>query len=265
MKYFFIPVLLFHTLSLVAQKTGNSFEKYSYSILGFNMGRPAFGTGFFIRKNKGIYLVTALHVINGCNVKGVKNDFMPDITNVLIKSNKEKPVCNLDVTNIKKIPCFDTRYKADVAIIKIDSVWEPYINSVEGFIKKPYSKKYGAAMIWGYPMLSYWQNNQFDFDPPISHVKLEKDSFKIYTPVDSKGEPDSINYLFARTCVKRNDTLSGGYSGSPVFLQYKKTKKWEIIGMVIQTGNNYTGHEEIILVRFEQILKKLDELIAETK
>ena len=112
----FLLLLLFTTKIFCQKQIGlDSLRKYSYSLLGYkllnNQLIPVGGSCFFIRKANRIFLVTARHVVNGCE-GAVKDKFFPKTIQLTIEdlpSNEgELPFTFLTINIsevIKNTPC----------------------------------------------------------------------------------------------------------------------------------------------------------------
>src|SRR6185312_4251924 len=85
-----LTLLLFTNTYCQSNNAFDSLKKYSYFIEGINSkdGVIATGTGFFIRtKDSLIYLITAKHVLSGCNDSLLKFKGMPPIMYVFLDLN----------------------------------------------------------------------------------------------------------------------------------------------------------------------------------
>lgn len=206
----------------------DTLSKYSYDLftyLATNNGvLPTAGTGFFIRANNKIFLITANHVLCGCDDNLKKMSPYPNLWNIL----------NLDVTDNGKLISLNTKYfrdtctclaiskKSDIAIHEMDSKYYNYpLNSIEEFISPRYHE-YDSFAVFGFPGTGYSRHpSGFGYMPP------EKITFTAY---DSTSLMDDFNYYFN---IPNIDSIKRGHSGSPVFIRNKKNKKWRICGVVV--------------------------------
>ncbi len=222
---FVLPLICISVFSQVNKLPADSLAKYSYPITGVY---PIFGggTGFFIKRNNHLYLVTAKHVINGCDGTGKKNELYADI---LLIGNKEDQRHSFTIDNRvlrKVLPCGGL----DMYVKRIDSTFIPYYNSVEKFII-PEIEYFRTVEIFGYPMNTY-DTGYIRIPNRKIHLSIPEQTFDFAYVYDSTWKVD--NNLRKITYPKSVEVI-GGFSGSPVFLQDKKTNEWRVIGIVSAT------------------------------
>lgn len=241
--------------------TVDSLKKYSYTIFGYNLKTTpilfgASGTAFFINRNNSIFLITAKHVLTGCE-KGVKAKEMPDFMNVYLP--ERDTVLTIDNRIIKDTAtCYEKIEDGlDVIVVKIDNFWKPYIkNTVEDFIT-PRFRKIKSIEIFGYLSDKSDGFRIPGFDGP-NHLSIPENEYEIVQATDSDGKVDSINYrIFADSTI--SDSIKRGFSGSPVFIQDANSKKWRVMGVLVASGLEIDTRKRLTYVpHMEYVISIID-------
>ena len=130
MKLLSTSLLLFISIFSNGQSV-DSLKKYSYTIFGYNLKTMPFpfsasGTAFFIKRNNSIFLITAKHVLTGCE-KGVKPKEMPDYMNIYLP--ERDTILGIDIRAIKDTATCFTKVEdgLDVIVVRVDNFWKKYI------------------------------------------------------------------------------------------------------------------------------------------
>jgi hypothetical protein len=145
----------------------------------------------------------------------------------------------------------------DLFVIKIDNKWLNKINTVDQFILPPF-KKYGKLTIFGQGMKSDSSYTGFDKQ---HNIELKEKSFKFYTncPVPDGNYIDTIHHFVETKQITVGNWMKG-FSGSPVFLQDIKSKKWRLCGVFVQAlyGISDELPGGLILVTPNYVLKSVN-------
>lgn len=237
----------------------DSLKKYSYFMAGFKIIgigeiHTSGGTGFFIRDSTDIYFVTSKHVLTGCNDSSIKEKNHPDNIDIWLsgKNIADNKVVHLNTVKIKDTAlCLPNYIDPDVIILKsanpkdLESVY-----SVEKFIHDRF-EQISNLVIYGYP--------EDIKTPPLNKYPLDSLIFLDGSYEISNGMKylntqieDSINYLIYPN--KWNYKELHGFSGSPVFIQNKKTNEWRIIGVLCAGGSN---NKRIVVPKIEIVIGRM--------
>lgn len=269
MLFFYLGVIFLISVpkNVNSQSNSDSLSKYSYSIMGFsskgNFGVPYSGTAFFIRNGSSVFLITAKHVLSGCDDGNRKMPFFPDVMNVMVldRNDSSGGVINVNIEKIKdSIVCHESFLDSDFIALKIivhDTILKK-INSVENLIMPPFEEVEKIAM-FGFPLNSIRNPSvQFGFWMP-SFFELNGVETIIsgaFTDTVS-NRTDSTNYYFYNQVAKIDSSLKG-FSGSPVFVKDRSSDRWRITGLFAKFGyNNTTGDKFITVPRIDYILRDI--------
>jgi hypothetical protein len=209
----------------------DSLKKYSYFIAGFEIVNPATGeaitsggTCFFLKEKDELYLTTAKHVMTGCDsIKAVHypsilNVFSPNYDNLI--SIETKPIRDTAA-------CLPFYADPDVIVIKVSNKIQ--VNVVNDFMLEPFLEV-GNTVIYGFPGINNIKPSGFRIVPADS-IMLKENSYS-YVSESINNHTDTINYhIYAEHYTF--DYLGKGYSGSPVFVQDKLSKKWRVAGIAV--------------------------------
>lgn len=261
-KLIFTFIIIFPFISNCQQYV-DSLKKYSYHIIGFgilnntdNKSLPneniTDGTVFFIRKNEHLFLVTAKHVLSGCDSL-TKDKNHPSTMVVWISNDETSKLMSLNVSVIKDTSsCLPFALSPDIIVVEIFDSIAKNVFSVESLIH-PLYKKLNNAIVIGYPgITSITANARLIYKPP-SFIDFKKGQYYPYEQYTDKAETkvDSINFF--TTCKNTwNYKIIQGFSGSPFYVQEKKSKEWRIAG-ICAAGNLNIEKDEIgiLSVRIE--------------
>jgi hypothetical protein len=256
-----IIILLLSTSIITYSQPADSLRKYSYTIFGCNLKTMPFpftasGTAFFIKRNNSIFLITAKHLLTGCE-KGVKTKEMPDFMSVYLP--EKDTLLNIDIRLIKDtVTCFEkVEDGLDVIVIKLDNFWKSYIsNTVEKFIN-PLFKKVKSIEIFGFP---FDKNHGFrmpGYDGPV-HITIPEKEYEVIQAFDSTGKVDTLNYrVFADSAI--SDSIKKGFSGSPVFIQDTDSKKWRVMGVLVASGLELDTRKRLTYIpHMEYVISLID-------
>lgn len=252
MKIFTTLLLVLLISNSYSQTNVDLLKKYSYPILGFDVAAVKGGaTCFFIRYNKKIYIVTAKHVLNGCLNDSTKDVDSNKKSYIFLGNYSQSIFLNTNDTK-KFLPCKGT----DLVFCQLlDTSMGKYINSVEDFMV-PEFKNYVEFIICGYPSSTY-NKDMFKHLPPSSFMEIHDSTFKIFDIVNSKGVRDSTAYAINWKGKIVKDSLIGGYSGSPVFIQEKNTLKWRLAGILTAAKDLGIDEVSIMIIDSKTIVDKL--------
>jgi hypothetical protein len=259
MRSFILFVLSFFSFASYCQLPGDSLSKYSYGIMSFNNqgAKGQFGTCFFIKKNSLLFLVTAKHVLYKCDSSSNKVYSPYNLAIVQIPHP-------LDIMQITIPPrtdsCLSIEKDTDLLVISVDPSWSNRINSVEEFMEPKFNRVWDAEIFgqgWHSDSIRLTFDNQH-------HIYLPANSFKIEQAVRYGNSDfiDSVDYTFTMKEIYKNKSING-FSGSPVFLQDKNSKKWRIAGVLVGVANASNGNKKrLFVVKQEYISKYIKELIS---
>lgn len=259
-KFLFITLwFLTGTSFYKIKQNSNELDKYSYDLFGYTVANkniliPAGGSCFFIRKDSRLFLITAAHVINGCDDSGKIRSNYPSKFSVLEISEKGYPttLASINVIHLQqtlKCPAYP-----DIAVIEVSSTDSKLdkINSVESFIKPPF-KQTGNLYMAGFPSIKNPTND-------LEHLVRVKKSLVI----ENKREifyGDSIAIGFPQDSVFA-DTMLNGFSGSPIFVQEKNSNNFRILGVYTETVTNTKIHKSVFgAMRIEQVMDSINSLV----
>ena len=235
MKYLLIACFTFIVDCSSAQKINqvskldDTLKKYSYyigfEIVKFHSGGLATaysgnGTGFFIRQKNGLYFITAKHNIVPCE-NGEKLFLKKIFIWLQDKQGVPTEKVSIEPFQFNDLVCRQKVNDTDAIVIKV--IKPISVNSIESFIFN-IPTEYNEVEIWGYPENKKDTSNREDYEL-ISNTHLPANGYSFETLHDTtKNITDWTNsYLVSKTAAI--DDLRHGYSGSPVFIKNKKTKK----------------------------------------
>ncbi|MEJ7821476.1 MAG: trypsin-like peptidase domain-containing protein [Chitinophagaceae bacterium] len=261
-NYKILVVALLFSFGVCKSQNKDTLSKYSYWMTGYKEMDSSFlfnvATCFFVRNNNNLYLVTSNHVISGCDESQNKK-LHPDIAQIWIEDSTGHPaeVITVNVTYERDTSkCYDFTEVADVMVLKMPAKGYEKINSVEKFLQPPF-KKINQLIIFGYPASGV--------DYKIASKLKIKNNPKVVTHFalfnnknDTIPKIDSINYNVVTNSIPINNTLKG-YSGSPVFLQDKTTKRWRIAG-VFSGALTATNTGYLSVAKIDYVLKQIEKL-----
>ena len=269
-KSFFILLvllLLFNKSFSQKQNDFDSLRKYSYSLIGFsNEGlqmHPHGGTCFFVRKKSKIFLVTAKHVVNGCEGT-YKNSYYPKMLTLAILDSNETPKAFIQV-DISKI--IDTTSCPDstadiIAFETIDSNTSK-LYSVENFILPPFENTDNIDM-YGFPSETLIDSERHFRVPKASHIHIRKKNtvFTTFTYPNTK-KLDSTCLGIVSPDLKADTMYLHGYSGAPVFIKKYNSNKIRICGAFTTFGfaKYNKDYKYIGAAKIEYGIEQIDKLL----
>jgi len=226
------------------------FKKYILPLgVIYNNGQTVSqATGFVIKKNKKIFLVTNYHVISGFNTVDTGRIFTPERLEIIFTDKKQKPeVKSIDLTKIIKpfrhyyffekpdIFCLDITH-----LISDDIQYTPiedFIQNIPNEAIKPDSVFTIGIQDGNQVVLEYFINNNVSF------------------------KPKSFSYNGRNIVLKNSYFLSNsiapGMSGSPVFFQYGN--KYIFAGVA---SSHFQTENITLVVKPQEVLKLIDSLSA---
>ena len=256
-------------------KKFDSLSKYSYLLIGAiappeNLGvRPGIliltgnATGFFIRKGKKLYLVSAFHVFTGCDVyhgvfQDLRNEFLIvpylDTMGILRKAT-------LPLSGFRDKPCKLFLDNPDVDVMDVSYTFKDgKINSIESMLpQKTKGKKFydtNKYISYGFPgdRFQAYVYKTMNMDEEPNFYQGENADSSQYDPYYDRKRIDSM-------CLIIKPALFAGTSGSPIFkiVDSKKKRIETILFAGVQSGTNLFYNCSYI-VREKQLDKILDQL-----
>ncbi len=236
-RYSVLFLLLACCSTVKSQNKGlpsDSLKKFSYTIFGTMVANGKavldMGTCFFLRKNGNLVLVTAKHVLYDCDSS--TQIMTPKFRNASVFLPNGFEFINFTVPEIKDT-CVLYYKDPDLIVLSIDNKWMGKVNTVDKFILPPF-RKFGRLTLFGQGMKG--DNSTYLRFDEQHNIELKEKKFKFYTntPTPDSTYLDTIHYF-----VETREVVSGswmkGFSGSPVFLQEEKTKKWRLCGVFVQS------------------------------
>lgn len=244
-----IIFFLFLPLFSYSQSNDDSLilSKYSYFVSGFETLEikndtnhvqltSSSGTCFFIRSNNELYLVTAKHVLTGCDSS--KPLLHPNKMGVWLTGQNltESQQLYINTGKIRDTAiCMPLYDDPDIIVLKVKNKTSlQLVNSVEDFIStNPIDTK--GVIFYGYPDNGGYMIFQ---KPPLDFRYLKENSYSIHDGMiytDTHKE-DSINYLIYPN--EWDYRVVHGFSGSPTFFKNKETNKWQLLGVTCGGGAN---------------------------
>jgi hypothetical protein len=213
-----IPLLSF------SQQSEESLSKYSYLIYGsVNSKTLEKGTGFFIRNNGKLFLLTANHVLTGwdCNHYYHKSPF-PDTMYVRVNRLNSADFDFIPI-NISKFKRIDFNYyyyqKPDICIYEMSLPKTDTVYSIEKLLMRGSVHAVDTNIVaYGFPIIPAKTKN----DIILTHPTFAKaTAISVSSNVKEWRHPesgiiDSINY---QASIISEYQISGGFSGAPVFLK----------------------------------------------
>jgi hypothetical protein len=235
----------------------DSLKKYSYLISGIvNDHSAIIGTGFFIKKRKSVYLVSAAHVLTGWNALERKwNKDYPDtfFVKLIDKKTGDDILCSIDVSAYKKkLKPFSIWDKPDIFIYKIKKPSSYIINSIENLIVDTIANYINEVnKVFGYGFASYTRFTDFHSLLNLTPTVIDASTVMKYDSIPKSRKnnlPDSMHFIIAPTFPWKNN-FGNGASGAPIFIYSEKLERFIFGGVVIAI--NKKGMFDLV-VRFER-------------
>ena len=262
MKYFIIALSLSIQGCSSSIKTIDSVQflsKYSYIVLGFETTKegkiPYNGTCFFINRNDKLYLITAKHVITGCE-NGQKTFNTADVLNVLIKDSLGKVinVINAGTSQLKaQYPCKPSYEDLDAIAIEVSRPENATIYTVENYIR-PRFLQWDKIEIFGFPREKTYKDSSIGHEI-VSHRSINPTETKFEYQIDSSGREDTLHYVLLGKYLTEDLTHDHGYSGSPVFIRNTITKEWRIVGLYVAFSKTIATNQPGLTIAKIEYLK----------
>ncbi|HLX93402.1 MAG TPA: hypothetical protein VKR32_17075 [Puia sp.] len=244
-------------------------KKYSYHVFGFYIRQPmqldsagnvlggeTGGTCFFIRKNGELFLITAKHVLTGCDsLEKVKN--FPSSLMIWVSPNSSFRIAQFDVSIIRDTAsCLPIPLSPDEIVIRIKDSSAKDVYSIEKFLSAPFKKVRNSLFI-GYPAATSTLAGRIKRVEPSTIGLVNKEYYFSQGYTDStRKNLDIINHRIYSDSIDFEQNFHG-YSGSPLFVQDLKTKKWRIAGVLAGTGRDNFNKYYFYAVRIEYPLSDI--------
>jgi len=235
----------------------DSLRKYSYLISGIINDHSAnIGTGFFIKSDTNVYLISAAHVLTGWNAfkeewdKNYPDSFFIKLTD---RSTGDDILCSIKVkTYKKKLAPFSIWSKPDIFIYKVKNPSSYIINSIENLVVDTVAKYLNEInRVFGYGFASYSHFSDFRSLLHLTPTLIDASTVMRYEAIPNIREddlPDSMHFIIAPIFPSKNN-FGRGASGAPVFIYSEKLGRFIFGGVVIAVNNK--GMFDIV-VRFER-------------
>jgi len=229
----------------------DSLKKYSYLLTTSFEEYSQQGTGFFIRSNGQLYLMTAKHFINGGRFPKALFVWLSTIES---DTSDVKKVDMRSVMERWERSAKQTGSEWDVVAIPVNDTIFNNVYSVESLVRSM-PQKMQQIEIYGYPIKPHWDYSTV-YGPP-SNLHIPGKEYKLAIGVDTTThKEDQINYYIYTTAITIDSRLKG-YSGAPVFVKNSRSKQWCILGSFAgHTDSNDPNDKAIKIVRLEYILKE---------
>ncbi|MFP5041665.1 hypothetical protein [Parasediminibacterium sp. JCM 36343] len=259
LKIAFIVAGLLICRASFSQEDAGSFRQYSYLLYGKGTNGivtgSAAGTCFFVRKGGRLFLITAKHVLCGCG-GGKKSEYYPD--KLMVRRMGGMDTLAIDISRIRDTATLMEPYlEPDVMAMEVPN--DTAISSAERFLMPPF-RKVGRLIACGYSGSAVMREGQLTSPAEASLMSFPKDSYLIGTAQDSASPAiDSLNY-----CIMPKGGASGidfrGWSGSPVFIEDARSKKWRICGVFVASSTQRQGI--VFAAKIEYALQGISNLLA---
>lgn len=265
MKYVLLtPVLFLVFCKSKAQPDTNSLAKYSYilgctDVNGDIIRQKGNGTGFFIKEDNRVYLITNYHVLSGYDSEAdstmltfthlffrLPKNNNGDLQDMLVDSMRDSII----EKKIKNNEC------ADLVALDVSSfISNKKINELSDFIDTSYFTQMPDSIIfYGYPSRIQTKESFLAKNPIIDK---RDGAYKVVTPI-IKTKSDEIFFdMFYKFHTPLKDILAEqGMSGSPVFGIYKEQDgdKIKFIGVIKGQPRGLNG---AYLINAIEILKAI--------
>jgi len=274
----FLLVFLIYYETLFSQPDANfdTLKKYSYLLIGVsfkpksisdkpdlsNLHVENYATGFFVRVENNLYLVSAYHVLTMVDVyKGVKTnsniDFM--LVRYLDSTNNMKVWLISIAEIIKKSPPIFFLNKPDIYCLNVTGeLSDGKIYSLEGIlfnkVRKPRKIPTKKIISYGYP-----SNGIFLYQTPNEYCnKIQPSLYEGYIADSTHYDPAYGRSLIDSLYLTTSPICYGGTSGSPVFVHYSIGKRKWIEFAGVQSGKNERYNCSYI-ARKEEVIRLLRE------
>ena len=257
-------------LPLIVDTTTNSFippdslKKYSYRLSGYiispNSIQPFGGTCFFVKKYGKVFLVTAKHVITGCNDKNEKTLGYPSKMSIVHEDTSTQTAFSIqiDISELqKKYGCLPSEIDLDAVAFEIIDSNAHKLFSVENFIKPPFEKIDNIEM-FGFPGEKDIKDGMLVYGS-ASHFHLNGSGSLFASPIidsSTRKVVDSLNWYINNDSITLNINSHHGYSGSPIFLKDLNSKNWRICGIYSGLILDATTEKPkaLLVPKFEQLI-----------
>jgi hypothetical protein len=208
----------------------DSLSKYSYTIFGQIGKTPQLdmGTCSFYEKSGNLFLITAKHVVYSCDSLTKKQIPKFEIASVFIPTDFQLLQFKVPALGDS---CIVDYKDPDLFVFKVENKWIGKVNTIGQFIIPPL-KGFGKLTIFGQGMKGDSSYLRFDQQHKI---ELKQNSFKFYSnpPVPDSNYVDTVHHFVETKEITVGNWMKG-FSGSPVFLQDKKSNKWRFCGVFVQ-------------------------------
>lgn len=220
-------------------------------------------TGFFIKKGKRIYFVTAKHAVTNHLNEGWQRNEFPENYNVYshyLDQFNFIPVPAVWVSDTSKIK--EGLNNADVFIWEVTDKLNgfPPISTVSltnNFTgDKPLKSDYGEIRFIGFPeKMNKIENGIIQIAPPYRYTTKNFTISQNF--INQIGNEIGIDSLRYEVQIKDSRVEPGlaGFSGAPVFIEIGKTNKWQFLGIAVAINQI---RNSIYVVKRNRILMEIN-------
>ena len=223
----------------------DSLRKYSYLISGIvNDHSVNIGTGFFIKSDTSVYLISASHVLSGWNA--IKEEWQKDYPDSFYikltdRTTGDDILCLINVKAYKKklVP-FSIWNKPDIFVYKVKNPSSYIINSIESLIVDTVGSCLNDInRVFGYGFASYTHFPDFRSLLHLTPTLIDASTVMRYDSLPNIREnnlPDSMHFIITPVSPWKNN-FGRGASGAPVFIYSEKLGRFIFGGVVIAVNN----------------------------
>jgi len=272
----FTLLLLFAILSYSSgkgqpQMLRDSLGQFSYMLYGNTVlnkqnratkvqGKQA--TGFFIKKEKRIYFVTAKHAVTNHLNEGEKRNEFPENYNIYSHYSDKFNFISVpavwisDSSHIK-----EGLNSADVFIWEVTDKLNDFPISAVSVTNDspaiiPSKSEYGEIRFIGFPeKMNKIENGIIQIAPPYLFTTKNFTILKNF--INQIGNEIGIDSLRYEVQIKdaRVESRLAGFSGAPVFIQIGESNKWEFLGVLVAINQI---RNSIYVVKRDRILMEIN-------
>ena len=253
MKITLATFIILSSLISEAQIPADSLEKYSYPIIGVN-SYVFVGTCFFIKNDNKLFLITAKHIILGCDSANKKIEPYPNNFIIGCAAKPENSI-NIDVKAYQKSHECDG---LDIYVYPVDDKYYNLYNSVEKFLI-PSLDKWKTIEVFAYPKSTYNTKSEDLIIPDkAEHENIPEQSFD-FEP--DRDKDDKIDTLHGKITIPSKVNIRHGYSGAPLFLQDKISGTWRLFGVMVAGENpKRDSRSAIFYVDIKYVMAEIERL-----
>lgn len=221
------------------QPSEDSLSKYSYTIIGVNKSSDInSGTCFFIKNNRGLFLITAAHNFYRCD-SSINKMIRKTLLGIIEVPGSPSKILQVGVPEIFDT-CLQYEKDTDLVVIKIGYLWAKYVNTVEKLIA-PLPENMGDIVVFGQGIenkssIKFMPNHKIII--PKGYYTMNHNAPNFF----DRNYTDWVHYFIQSDSLNLG-SWAKGFSGSPVFVQDKNKNKWFFCGIFI---GGYSNHPDFV-------------------